>query len=353
MIQAINKIVNSLRLLMFILFQLQSYLYILAALIISLYNPMFHASSWLINIKFLMILQLVFIEANIFLGFFGQIKLRGVWLYFLFVFSIFVLAISDDFYILLAFVLQSISLYFRPASEAEFRQSFIRGALHACCFFLSAAIIFIPKFPWPQFNLTPEVLEQLITNYGAERNTLHLMYWGLLYFTLTGLFELRLMFYRGKETNDAKPPTVKKTIESRPTVKADFGAQLFLLLCWLLPAVPVALITVYLTINTITFLPHTKVTTGEIIDFKAHYPIITFKTEAGQAVTFESDSSSAHDRIGKKVSIRYKAQQPRQARVNSFFSLWGMEAVCLILGIPLWALCYYAIKEMFFERQSP
>jgi len=189
-----KRIIELSKLIILAVFQMQFYLYVLSALIISLFNPGFHESSWIINIESLMILQLIFIQAGIFLGLFRQTKMFSVWFYFLFVFSIFVLAISNDFYIFLGFALQSLSLYFRPSTQEDLKQTFLRAGVHAILFFLSAAIILGLKPALPHFGLNHEFLTKLIEDYGIAKNTLQLMYWGLLYFFATGLFELSLVF---------------------------------------------------------------------------------------------------------------------------------------------------------------
>jgi len=111
--------------------------------------------------------------------------------------------------------------------------------------------------------------------------------------------------------------------KNRPIAEPSFWSQFFLLLCFLLFGIPLALVTIYGTIDTLTFLPQTRVTTGEIISLRKGFPEIAFKTLDGQEVSFKSGSSNSHDRIGGKVKVRYKTQAPRI--VKSLFALKTKE----------------------------
>ena len=64
-------------------------------------------------------------------------------------------------------------------------------------------------------------------------------------------------------------------------------------------------------------------------------PVIRFTDQNGHEVTFQSNasSSSPHYQTGDPVTVLYAADSPQQARINSFFSLWGM--VLIVGGIGL------------------
>ncbi|MDI9246716.1 DUF3592 domain-containing protein [Marinobacter sp. CHS3-4] len=69
-------------------------------------------------------------------------------------------------------------------------------------------------------------------------------------------------------------------------------------------------------------------------DSSVYYPIVQFKDATGQLIEFRSSSGSnpaSHDR-GETVSVFYTAGEPESARINGFFSLWGVPLIVGSLG---------------------
>ncbi|MFC6633346.1 DUF3592 domain-containing protein [Microbulbifer taiwanensis] len=64
-------------------------------------------------------------------------------------------------------------------------------------------------------------------------------------------------------------------------------------------------------------------------------PVIQFQDKTGRLVEFMSSSSSnppSYDE-GEKVEVFYQASAPESARINGFFSLWGLPTILGGLGI--------------------
>ena len=70
---------------------------------------------------------------------------------------------------------------------------------------------------------------------------------------------------------------------------------------------------------------------GEI----THFPKIRFQAASGREITFESamGSSLATHRVGDVVTVRYRVDQPYQAEIDSFMSLWGVALLFGVLGV--------------------
>ncbi len=65
-----------------------------------------------------------------------------------------------------------------------------------------------------------------------------------------------------------------------------------------------------------------------------YHPVVQFRAENGVAVTFRSSvgSNPPSYRVGEPVGVYYNPANPQDARVNSFFSLWGMVLILSALG---------------------
>jgi hypothetical protein len=66
----------------------------------------------------------------------------------------------------------------------------------------------------------------------------------------------------------------------------------------------------------------------------SHFPKVLFKTPAGREVTFQSEmgSNPPARRVGEKVRVRYRPEQPQSAEIDTFFSLWGAALLFGLLG---------------------
>lgn len=105
----------------------------------------------------------------------------------------------------------------------------------------------------------------------------------------------------------------------------------------------------YLYQDTRAFLSEAATAQGEIIDFEvredrtnndgrvdsSYHPVIRFDTQEGSEITFTSSSGSgspSYD-IGEKVEVLYSPSEPRSAKINGFFSLWGGALISGLLGV--------------------
>jgi Protein of unknown function (DUF3592) len=69
-------------------------------------------------------------------------------------------------------------------------------------------------------------------------------------------------------------------------------------------------------------------------DSISYYPVVEFQTANGRSVEFQSSSGSnpAPYDIGESVSVLYRVGEPISARLNGFFSLWGLPLILAIMG---------------------
>ena len=63
-------------------------------------------------------------------------------------------------------------------------------------------------------------------------------------------------------------------------------------------------------------------------------PVVRFTTAQGESVTFFSSTSSYPPayRVGESVEVLYRADDPGQARIHDWFSLWGLATILGGLG---------------------
>jgi hypothetical protein len=91
------------------------------------------------------------------------------------------------------------------------------------------------------------------------------------------------------------------------------------------------------------FLHRSEVATGTVValveragdEETAYAPKVSFRTAAGNTVTFESDlagSESAY-KAGDTVEVRYQRDQPQNAELASFWALWGPAMLFGALGL--------------------
>ena len=92
--------------------------------------------------------------------------------------------------------------------------------------------------------------------------------------------------------------------------------------------------------NTRTFLSHSETTTGVVTDLirsssGSYTPVVRFETPEGDAITFPGSVGSnppAH-RIGEEIKVHYRPENPRRARIDSFFQLWFFSALFGGMGV--------------------
>jgi hypothetical protein len=109
------------------------------------------------------------------------------------------------------------------------------------------------------------------------------------------------------------------------------------------------------TIRTIDFLRHSEVALGTVgrldrvvrkstrgTPHISYAPVFSFLTTDGRTITVTSGSSSSPPefRAGEEVPVLYDRRDPENARINTFWQVWGMEittggmgaAICLLTG---------------------
>lgn len=100
---------------------------------------------------------------------------------------------------------------------------------------------------------------------------------------------------------------------------------------------------VYNTLQTKDFLSSAVHAEGEVVDLIArrsdnsttYAPKVSFYTANKQRLSFTSSSSSspaAYSR-GEKVTVLYSPNNPSNAKIDSFFSLWGASLIMGVLGV--------------------
>jgi len=99
---------------------------------------------------------------------------------------------------------------------------------------------------------------------------------------------------------------------------------------------------VFMVISTNKFLDGAIIVNGEVMDLVESYsedsttyaPVVAYRTETGDVFSFKSNTSSNPPSysIGEQIEVLYSPSDPRSARINSFFSLWGGSVIVGILG---------------------
>jgi hypothetical protein len=98
----------------------------------------------------------------------------------------------------------------------------------------------------------------------------------------------------------------------------------------------------FLFADTKDFLKDAQTTHGKVIelirsrtsDSIVYMPVVEFETKEGSVVEFTSSAGSnppSYSR-GDIVEVLYRESSPEQAKIKSFFSLWGMATVFGIMG---------------------
>lgn len=64
----------------------------------------------------------------------------------------------------------------------------------------------------------------------------------------------------------------------------------------------------------------------------SYLPVVSFRDEGDEQHTFKSGTDSPDARVGDKVSVVYNRDNPGEARIDSFSSLWGPSIFMYIFG---------------------
>ena len=79
---------------------------------------------------------------------------------------------------------------------------------------------------------------------------------------------------------------------------------------------------------------------GTVIELKhpggssSYYPVVRYRTAAGEEITFRSSVGSHPPSyaVGETVEVLYRESDPNEARIRSFFALWGAPAIVASIG---------------------
>ena len=96
--------------------------------------------------------------------------------------------------------------------------------------------------------------------------------------------------------------------------------------------------------HTQNFIGDSLLTDGTVIDLvyddDTAYPKVRFQTQAGEEIEFTSNAGSSPPSFheGELVKIHYNSENPYDARIGSFFSLWGISIIFGVLGLVFFSI---------------
>jgi hypothetical protein len=104
--------------------------------------------------------------------------------------------------------------------------------------------------------------------------------------------------------------------------------------------------TFFLLYNNYKFLETAIISQGTVIGFEKYRssdhsvlfrPIVKFIDEKGQNVEFVSNSANSRPQyqVGEKVEVIYNSIASNEAKINSFFEIWGVATITGIGGVGL------------------
>jgi len=126
--------------------------------------------------------------------------------------------------------------------------------------------------------------------------------------------------------------------------------------------------------HTRNFIKKSSSTTGTVIELLqerstssggstsyAYYPWIRFETEDGRSIVFKSavGSNPPSYRVGEEVSVLFDPDNPYNAKINSFFSVWlgfiilsGLGVIFAGIGLGLLSAHLYSKKKIEWLKQN-
>jgi len=115
-------------------------------------------------------------------------------------------------------------------------------------------------------------------------------------------------------------------------------------------------------IPAIAFYAGSSVAVGRIVEVEAradsdghtfYCPTFTFSTASGETQTVNSSDGGAESdyRVGNNVRVRYRPEHPTEARLDEFFSLWGIPV--LAQGGSLFYLIVNSVVLRFARKNPP
>jgi hypothetical protein len=114
--------------------------------------------------------------------------------------------------------------------------------------------------------------------------------------------------------------------------------------CWMFVAVGCCLLALALVSagQTEMFLRRSVTAAGTVVSMRAKEdddsnssaPTLSFKSSDGHGYTVASNnfSSPAEFTVGQDVTVLYERDRPEEARIDSFYQVWGMAEVLGIIG---------------------
>jgi len=117
---------------------------------------------------------------------------------------------------------------------------------------------------------------------------------------------------------------------------------------------------VYLSQEKIEFYTQSTQTEGTVIAIDSrrsgstnyYYPVVSFESEDGNtySISSETGTSAPYDyETGEKINIRYIKENPQNAKIDSFFELWGMSTILLAVGLVLFLAGVYGCYNFFHK----
>ncbi|MEE1925812.1 DUF3592 domain-containing protein [Pseudomonas sp. 148P] len=102
------------------------------------------------------------------------------------------------------------------------------------------------------------------------------------------------------------------------------------------------------------FVANAMATTGVVVEVKERngesakyfYPVVAFRNENGQRVTFSPGLTrgSPDYEKGERVPVLYLPGRSEEAQVDSFFNLWLGSLIQVVMVLPFLLLSYYMMK---------
>lgn len=96
--------------------------------------------------------------------------------------------------------------------------------------------------------------------------------------------------------------------------------------------------------STSTFLAESMTAEGTVVDLVprrsndsiTYRPVVQFTSQSGEEIEFISPAGSNPPgySAGQNVKVHYRADNPHDAAINGFFSLWGVPLILAVLGVP-------------------
>lgn len=120
--------------------------------------------------------------------------------------------------------------------------------------------------------------------------------------------------------------------------------------------------------NTIQWVTEAERTDGTVVRISAYStvsdgvtttmysPVVSFIDKSGNQFTFSSNvsSSSVDYKTGDKIPVLYNRDKPEEARVKSFFSLWGVTLIVGGIGLIFTAMgvgyLIYVVRKKYVSQ---